>query len=282
MVDMAHAVLGGSMGDDDNDRIMERWDRQKGDCKYLIREVGNYVVFIDRDGDIDWATRGIDEHEGYNAKKHNALMSAAAVAETKLCEGFTPPMVLQFKRLVGEAVVYNFEAAYDSARQLIDAACAYHKARSEETSRSWYLSGCFRSVLPALVIGALVWIFRDNIESAFGENAVLFTECCVMGSLGALLSVIWRSGKLQFDCSAGKRLHDLESASRIAAGAISGLLVGAAVKYQIFLSLLAVDGRENGIMMLAALASGTSERFATSIISSMHTRTKEENSETDK
>jgi hypothetical protein len=79
--------------------------------------------------------------------------------------------------------------------------------------------------------------------------------------------VIWRSGQLKFDCSAGKALHYLEGASRIWAGALSGVVVALAVKSQLVLAPLTRGGNAMTVLMLAAFAAGAGERLATSIIS---------------
>jgi hypothetical protein len=128
--------------------------------------------------------------------------------------------------------------------------------------------------MPIVVAGMFVWIYRDSIEAFFGEGSVLVMESCVMGSIGALLSVIWRTGKLEIDSSNDKSKHYLEAGIHIIAGAISGLIVGLAVKYQLFLSAFAGEDRLSGIMMIAALASGTSERFVTSIFSTLQAKDK--------
>jgi hypothetical protein len=64
-------------------------------------------------------------------------------------------------------------------------------------------------------------------------NFIWLSVAAAAGSCGALLSVIWRSGQLKFDSSAGEILHYLEGASRILAGALSGVLVALAVKSRI-------------------------------------------------
>jgi hypothetical protein len=91
----------------------------------------------------------------------------------------------------------------------------------------------------------------------------------VAGAMGALLSVIARTGKLQFDCSSGRMLHYLEGASRIWAGALSGIVVALAIRTEMFLAPLARGEKLYAVMMIAAFAAGAVERLATSIISSV-------------
>jgi hypothetical protein len=81
------------------------------------------------------------------------------------------------------------------------------------------------------------------------------------------LSVIFRSGKLQFDSCAGWKLHYLEGASRIWAGILSGVIVALAIQTEVFLAIFNHGDHKSAVTMLAALAAGSSERLAGSIIS---------------
>jgi hypothetical protein len=87
--------------------------------------------------------------------------------------------------------------------------------------------------------------------------------------MGALLSVITRSGTLRFDCSAGRSLHHIEAASRICAGVLSGVLIALAVESGLVLGPLLASANRVTILLVAAFAAGTTERFAPSIISKL-------------
>jgi hypothetical protein len=115
--------------------------------------------------------------------------------------------------------------------------------------------------------GVLIWIWREPIMLALTANFVWLCLAAAAGSCGALLSVIWRSGKLKFDSSAGRSLHYLEGISRIWAGALSGVLVTLALKSGFILAPLTRGENSMTIIMLAAFAAGAGERLATSIIS---------------
>ena len=115
----------------------------------------------------------------------------------------------------------------------------------------------------------MVWIWRQPITTALTANFIWLCLAAVAGASGALLSVIWRSGLIKFDCSAGRALHFLEGASRIWAGALSGVLVALAVKSEFILAPLTRGGHALTVIMLAAFATGAGERLATSIISTL-------------
>jgi hypothetical protein len=94
---------------------------------------------------------------------------------------------------------------------MLAVAAQYLQARSEEISRFWYLSAAFAVTIPLLIVGAIVWIFRDTFMWLLEETGFLLVLAAVAGGSGSLLSVIMRSGKLHFDSSVGRQLHYLES-----------------------------------------------------------------------
>src|ERR1700675_2074723 len=150
---------------------------------------------------------------------------------------------------------------------MLSEARAYIRARSEEISRRWYVSASAVMTVIMIVVGLGLCICRTPITAALTANFVWLAIAAVAGSCGALLSVIWRSGQLKFDCSAGKALHYVEGASRIWAGALSGVLVALSVKSEFILAPLTRSGNILPVMMLAAFVAGAGERLATSIIS---------------
>lgn len=238
------------------------------DKVYLVRSTQSYVVWLDKDCDIDWMTTDeYDKRGATDQQKCNAILSDGAVLECAPCHGLSNDTRRHFKRLVAEGLSYNFEDDYRTAEQMMREARAYIRVRSEEISRRWYLSASAVMAAIMIVIGCIIWLYRQAIEAALTGDFIWLLLAAVAGSCGALLSVIWRSGQLKFDCSAGKALHYLEGASRIWAGALSGVLVAMAVKSEFVLAPLTRGGTAMTVVMLAAFAAGAGERLASSIIS---------------
>jgi hypothetical protein len=239
---------------------------------YLIHADEHFIVFIDRDQDIDWETSPEYDAKGHQDEyKHNAILNDAAVLEATPCDGVRADMKLQFKRLVGEAIVRSLDHDYVSAEKMLTAARKYISSRSQETSRLWYLSASATVTALFVLLGCVLWFWRADLIRILGFNVFWLAMAAVAGSLGALLSVVGRAGNLKFDCSAGRTLHYLEAASRIGAGALSGVIVALAVHTDVILSPLSRGGKMTAIMILAAVASGAAERLATSIISKFST-----------
>ncbi len=98
---------------------------------YLIRSAEPYVVWLDKNGDIDWMTTDeYDKHGATDQQKHNAILSNAAVLECAPCHGLTSEAKRHFKRLIGEAIAYNFEDDYNTAQRMLRDAQTYIRARS--------------------------------------------------------------------------------------------------------------------------------------------------------
>lgn len=240
--------------------------------KLVIDWSDHYIVFLDDKGELDWETSFEFDHQTYASKEglanHNSILADAALLEAKPCEDLRAQDKEWFKYLIGKAMVFCFDRDYENAQKTLFKAEQYFRARSEELSRSWYLTASFWYTLPFLALGVTVWILRDWLQTQLGPTAFLLMLFLVAGATGALLSVIARSGNLNFDCSAGQKLHNLEAASRIVMGALSGAIVGFAVKSKLFLEPLSAAGAaSNVLLMLAAFAGGSSERLLGSIIS---------------
>jgi hypothetical protein len=238
----------------------------------LIEAAKDFIVFIDKEGDVDWETtiaydRNSTRNRNYDRDKCNSILTDAAFIEVTPCEGISNETRLQFKRLIGEAITCVFEFDYESATKALDSAKQFIRARSEEVSRFWYLSASFVVCAVFILTGLIIWLVRDPLAKLLTSLGIWIALATVAGAIGALLSVIWRSGDLKFSSSSGRKLHYLEAASRICAGALSGFLVALAVKSEIILSAFARGGNFHETMVVAAIAAGASERFAGSIIS---------------
>lgn len=255
--------------------VDEQWKHvtDRDDYKEYVAMTNDYIVYIDDGRDVTWETTPAYDREAphmpnYDQAALNSITNQVEVMSATPSEGFTSETIRRFKKLLGGAVACALDVDYASGRQMLADAQTYIRARSEETSRFWYLVACLAITLPFALAGGGLWLARAGAMAALGPVGFWITLGAAAGAIGALLSVIWRSGKLQFNSTAGKLLHYLEGASRIIAGAISGFLASLAVKSGLIVGTLTErPDRANIILLVVAVAAGWGERLATSIIS---------------
>jgi hypothetical protein len=255
----------------------DQWSHILEKTGYLVRATEHWIVIVDKDGDIDWATSDIYDDTlranpppNYKLASQNSILHDVARLEATPCN-FSAGVRTQFKRLLGEALGFSLDHDYVGARQMIEAAERYLRTRSEELSRYWYLGASFLATAPFIGLGCILWSWRADFQPLLRPGVFWLLIASTAGATGALLSIITRSGNLRYDCSSGRKLHNLEAASRICAGALSGVLVAAAVQAELILTALAQLDKANTVMALAAFAAGTGERLAPSIIAKFET-----------
>jgi hypothetical protein len=242
-----------------------RWDRLGLPIKVMIYWTNYYVVYINHELDIDFRMEKAIAPD--KITEFNRILNDASSLETSVSDEFPKHTKLQCKELIGEAIACCLDEDYSNATSMLASARAFVEARSREISRMWFVAACCLVAAPILVIACLVWVFRNSFIAGLGSTAFWLALCAGAGTLGAVLSVISRSGNLQFDASSGKMIHWFEGATRTIGGMISGIVVGIAVKSGLILTALFQGGKEGFILLLSAVAAGAGERFAASIIS---------------
>lgn len=250
----------------------DKWEKLHGaiDVKVLIIETESYIVFIDPYFDLDWiTTKEYDEKGVDNIQKHNDILNKIALLECKPTSFLDQKIQINYKRLLGEALARSLGHDYVRANSILDQAEIYIKERGKEIARQWYLNRAGKTTFIFLVLGFSLWIFRDYAIGIAGRNAFIVSLAVVAGSLGALLSIIFRMGKEGMDCLSGKEAHQLESMYRIIAGMLSALLGALLVLSGIVLPVFSkVNNVDVGIILIGFI-SGMSEQFAPSIMQKM-------------
>jgi hypothetical protein len=233
----------------------------------MIYWTPEYVVYLDPSLEIDFEMSNDLKHP--NKKTLNMNLNDAALLETYIPAEFGEQKIIHSKKLIGEAIACAIEGDYEGAKSMLASAHSFIQARSKELSRIWYLLSSGAVALPILVLAITVWWY-------FGwKTGIEQHEFCIFagasaGAVGAFVSVLTRTGDLEFDCSSGKWLHLLEGASRIMVGFVSGAIVSLAVLSGLVLSAVLKGPHPNLVLLVAALAAGAGERFVGSILSDVN------------
>ncbi|MBP9950072.1 hypothetical protein [Aliarcobacter cryaerophilus] len=246
----------------------EKWGEL--DLKYLVIDSQEYIVFIDNENQLDWITSDDYDVKGHaDPSKHNSILHRVAVLECKPNGDLSDKVIVDFKRLLGEALSSSLSDDYEIADKIIDDAEQFIQNRGEELSRQWYLSTAGIYTLGILIAGVIAWLLRDDLTPLVGRTFFICSIAMVAGALGAMLSIIMRMGEEKLDIHAGETIHKLESKYRIFAGMLSSLLVALAVSSEAIFPIFSKVENPDLFLILIGFVGGMSERLAPSISSKL-------------
>ncbi|MDR3109515.1 MAG: hypothetical protein LBU65_07505 [Planctomycetaceae bacterium] len=258
--------------------IPEKWLAEP--IKYLIRscvdepEVFDFVVYIDYQDDINWAT-GDTKQTGDETDKQGANTWKPSNIEWVLTEVSSLEMSVtnwdtdirfQVNRLLGEIIVKAFcSQPKEGIQKTLEETKNFILAKKAEVSRMWIIRYAFLTTCLCFA-GAIV---------AFYWSSSLLWLLAGIGCVGAFYSILMRLGKFNYDSMSEKRAHFYEAASRIVVGGISGLVSLWVIKAGIILPTFFNESNEASLLLFAFVA-GASERLLPGIISVVENTNKKE------
>src|SRR5882672_7425960 len=122
--------------------------------RLMVYWTNSYVVYLDKNLDVDFELT-IDI-KLRNGEKFNRVLNEATILEGECNKRkIREPQIIQFKRLIGEAIACAIEEDYVNAQQVMDVASSYIQARSKETSREWIVFASLVSTLIIITLGIL-------------------------------------------------------------------------------------------------------------------------------
>lgn len=251
------------------------WKEHENNIKVLIRRTDRYIVYIDSEDELDWCTTSKYDadnlsNKAFNAKRDAEIDIAIGLGSAVPIKELSEKIIHGYLTLLGHAMVCRFEHQYESAFAVLGRASTYIGERRSEKSREWYLSYAMKAATFPITFGILLVLLREQAAALLTMDGFDVALATCAGSIGALFSIIWRTGNIDFDRFAAKKLHRIEAHSRIAAGCISGLLAGLAIRSQLLFGSWASGPHPILTMLTVAVAAGTGERLASSIIDHVH------------
>lgn len=243
------------------------WGAHKNSCRRIIRITGRYIVYIDRQNRIDWeTTEDFDSSRLEEARRENEkVLSQCLIAEHKPTAGLNEETVLGFKTIVGEAIVNCLEGNYEGSLEILKQADEFRLDRVIEKSREWYLS--YAVLITAVFV--VVVLLMGEFAIFIADESFWYVKVGAWAMVGACLSIILRSGRLQHASYAGRQLHFIESGCRLLGGFISGQIVYLGIKSGVIFSSFVSGENFQYVILFLALLAGASERYAPSIITTI-------------
>lgn len=234
---------------------------------HLIFDAGDFIVFLDGSLDVDWLTADrYVEPDPAEMQRRNHILNLAAGLECVPNTHHSWDVRINFKRMVGEGVARALDRDYESATTMLDQSRVYIEDRNVEKARLWQLSTSCITGGTVVILGIILWLYRTSLIEALSGPVYFLVLAGGAGALGAVLSMIFRMGSSFPTSEAPKSLHLLEAISRVFAGLLSGLLITAAIRSGLVLPILSRSDQVQTALLVAAMVSGASERWAPSLI----------------
>lgn len=222
-----------------------------------------YIVFLDADIEVDFETTDkYDKESSDRTELLNTVYNQIEELEHSPTVQYLPhKMKMAFSRLLGNALTSALDGFEEIASQTLESAEIYLNRRSAELSRQWLLINAF--VVTA--VGYVIWKY------------FLPKEFVLFGCLGALFSILCKTGKLEYDCQAGFFLNALEVFSRYFAAVISACIAEQLYQMDLVFTSLKTADNLSSILPLICFVAGFSERLVPSIVSHLGSPKEKEN-----
>jgi hypothetical protein len=233
--------------------------------KTLILKTDHFIVYLDDELSVQWST--INVQDGDFASDFGAVTNRESYLE-EIAKGLlSPSQHKSYQRLLAESIARLLDDRDSAnAKEILDKAESFLKARSTERARRWFIAAAAASTCVALLSILLLWIFRDGVSSRIGITAFEVAIATGTGSLGALISVVLRLHKLNVDAFAGKGVHYFEGVMRVLGGMAGALLVGLAIKSGLILGTINSSEKSLTLLLAVSIVAGASERIVPNLI----------------
>lgn len=231
----------------------------------IVVEVA-YIVFLDEEFHVHWY---YNSHCKEFVKGYGDVLARQAELEAASSLLLKNSQLEAHRRLLGEAIARLLDdQSVVYANQTLKVAADFLEARSLERARIWFLSATLAGTFLFLVSGVVFWKNKEAILTFFAlsNGAADVFLGATMGSIGALISVLLRSDRLQVDPSAGARVHYFEGIMRVLVGALAGMLFVMAVKSNILLGTINQSQSVLTILLIFSIVAGASEQLLPNLI----------------
>lgn len=230
----------------------------------------NYIVWLDCNNEFDWETtdKYKDTHKE-NTRMYGYISRIGVLQHQPIVRYLSKTKHREFNYMLAETIVLILEGEYIEADKQIILLEKYLKDRNCEITRKWQLSYCFIILGTIFLLCCVGRYYSDKIISCLriSQNTLGVLGFSLLGTVGATLSIIQKSGKLCYDCESGRMLNFLEIFSRMFASVISGFIAIYLYKLDIIFGNFKLEHNEVFCLILICIVAGFSERLIPSIIS---------------
>jgi hypothetical protein len=236
---------------------------------YLILETIDFIVFLDKDGDVDWATT--DEYDSANNLKkeqaaiHNRVQHLHGADGGRLSER----NIRRFRCMLGEGTARALEGHIAEANDVIDRAEVFVETQTRAAARYAYFVAGTVWLGVASGVTLATWILRGPLAGILGQGFVDLVTASGAGAMGAFFSILLQMRTAPVDPSSERHQQYADAGARILMGSIGAAVVSLCVRSGIVLPQLKpalVGSAGHAGLLLACMVAGASERLAPALI----------------
>lgn len=231
---------------------------------------GNYVVFLDSESELDWMTTDEydDCHEETKAKRETILSKVESMQHRPAVRYLDKKTRKDFFWMLAEAWVYALDGEYSLADSYLADVQSYLESRNYETCRRWQILFSFLFTCVFGIFFTILFVNAGVLSENIKTTDSHIKEFCYIafGSVGALFSILCKTGKTSYNCESGRFLNALEIFCRILASLISAFIVLHLFKLDLVFSAFKTKDHLNAALIIICFMSGFSERLIPSLI----------------
>ena len=231
---------------------------------------GNYIVFLDAESELDWMTTDeYDErHEKTRTEREKILSKVEAMQHRPAVRYLAKRLKKDFHWMLAETWVYALNDEFSLANSYLLDVKNYLESRNHEICRRWQILFSFLFAFIFSIIFVVLFVNADTISESFQITVPHIKEFCytVFGGLGALFSILCKTGNTAYNCESGRALNALEIFCRIFAGLISAFIAFHLFELDLVFSAFKTQDHITAVRIIICFISGFSERLVPSLI----------------
>ncbi len=230
----------------------------------LIQSDDNFIVYLDNEYFVEWATT--DSYEKFSPN-FGKILNKVSLLETKSISLLSPKHIKPFRRLLGEAIARTLDMQDDKiAEKFLHEAENYLQLRSVERAKIWYLVTSTITCFMLLALTLTLWLNKNYVLTFLTENAFEIIIVSLTGSIGAFISVLYWIQNITMNAEAGPIIHCLESGIRIFTGVAGAFLAMLVIKANLILGITNTLTATIYPLVVIGMVAGASERFVPDLI----------------
>jgi hypothetical protein len=227
--------------------------------KEIIMSSNDFIVFIDDQDTIQWATSGI-ELKNDLGKIQNKISQWEST-----CNRFLPKKdAYEYKSLLAEGYARLFdERKLGSAEIIVNQTIDSIKKRVNVLLEQQYLYG---SLIPIIIITiAIIYtLINKTLVYNFFQDAFDIYCCGIVGGVGGFISTMIRMKNYKADIETTKKIHLIDGMLRVIYGIIAGCVIALGIKSDIIFGF--VKEKSLYTMLFLSMIGGASEIILPNII----------------